>query len=100
MDGQHQNDTKALTPKTLLSSLECPVCLEYSVGLKIFVCGNCHPALKKCPTCEGPPAKTSNLGLEQLAGAVVVPCPSAENGCPLSLSGSDYTFHKSDCDLG
>jgi hypothetical protein len=77
------------------------------VGLKIFVCGNghsvcgnCHPALNKCPTCEGPPAKTRSLVLEQLAEAVVVQCPFADNGCPLSLSGSEYTLHKLDCDFG
>jgi hypothetical protein len=82
------------------------VCLEYSIGLKIFVCGNghsvcenCYPHISECPTCQGPPAKTRNLGLEQIAEAVVVQCPFAENGCPLSLSGSMYRLHKANCDF-
>jgi hypothetical protein len=107
MDRQLQNEAEALTPKMLLSILECPVCLEYSIGLKIFVCGNghsvcenCQPDLSECPTCQGPPAKTRNLGLEQLAENVVVECPFAENGCTSFLSSSDYQIHKTACDFG
>jgi hypothetical protein len=90
---------KSLTPTILLSSLERQVYLEYSVGLKIFVCGNwhsvcenCQPALSQCPTCQGPPARTRNLGLEQLAENVVVQCPFAEIGCIENEPepGSDY----------
>jgi hypothetical protein len=106
MDGQIQNEAKALTPNILLSSLECPVCLEYSLGLKIFVCGNGHSVcgncqfyLDECPTCQGPPAQTRNLALEQLAENVVVECPFVEDGCIQSVVGSEYKLHKSNCDF-
>jgi hypothetical protein len=106
MDGQLKNEARALTPKILLSSLECPVCLEYSIGIKIFVCGNghsvcgnCHKHLSQCPTCQGPPAKTRNLRLEEIAENVVVECPFAEVGCIQSVVGSHYKLHKSDCDF-
>jgi hypothetical protein len=103
MDGQLKK-IKSLTPTILLSSLERQVCLEYSVGLKIFVCGNghsvcenCKPAVSECPTYQGSPAKTRNLGLEQLAENVVVQCPFAETGCIEAVVGSEYKLHKSEC---
>jgi hypothetical protein len=106
MDREFQNEAKALTSKILLSSLECPVCLEYSIGLKIFVCRNghsvcenCNPALSQCPTGQGPPAKTRNRRLEEIAGNVVVQCPFAEIGCIESVVGNEYKLHESKCDF-
>jgi hypothetical protein len=107
MDKNIQNDTKGLTSKIILSPLECPVCWEYSIGIKIYVCGNghslcenCHPLVEVCPTCNGPLSRTRNYALEQIAEAVVVPCPFAENGCSESVTGSEYQLHKSTCDFG
>jgi hypothetical protein len=106
IDRQLPTEAKSLSPKILFSSLECPVCLEYSVGFKIYscrnghsVCENCQPYLCRCPTCQGPPAKTRNLGLENIAENVVVECPFAEAGCIQYVVGSEYNLHKSDCDL-
>jgi hypothetical protein len=96
-----------LTTVGILSPLKCPVCFEYSIGVSIYVCGNghsvcenCHFKLNKCPTCNGPPPKTRNLGLEELADAVVVSCPFAESGCTQSVIGSKYKQHKSSCSFG
>jgi primosomal protein N' len=106
MDGKLQTVTKALTPKNILSSLECPVCMEYSIGIKIFaclkghtVCGKCQPFLDKCPKCRGPPAQTRNLGLENIAESVVVQCPFAEAGCIQYIVGTEYNLHESKCDF-
>jgi hypothetical protein len=106
MERKLKNEPKALTPKVLLDPLECPVCFEYSMGLKIYVCGNghsvcenCHPALSECPICKGPPTGVRNYGLEQLAENVVVHCPFTENGCNESIVGSEYKLHKSVCDF-
>jgi hypothetical protein len=104
MDGLLKIDKKAFTS---IEPLKCPVCLEYSFGLKMFicrnghsVCENCQPALDTCPTCKGSPPQTRNLGLEQMAEGVVVPCPYEENGCIQSIKGREYKQHKSDCDFG
>jgi E3 ubiquitin-protein ligase SIAH1 len=100
-----KNDTKALTPKVLLAALECPVCLDYSFGLKIYNCGNghsvcenCHPHLSECPTCKGPPTVVRNYGLESIAENVVVECPFTGVGCKEIVAGGNYKVHKSECD--
>jgi len=60
------------------SILECPVCLDTMVQVRIYQCRNGHnvcercssnPALASCPQCREPyrNLKVRNLGLEQLA---------------------------------
>nr|CAD7204373.1 unnamed protein product [Timema douglasi] len=60
--------------KSLLSLLECPVCLEY-MQTPIqqclnghSLCSNCRPKLDKCPSCRRSLSTTSrNVALEQIA---------------------------------
>jgi hypothetical protein len=98
---------KPLTPPEILSSLECPVCLEYAIGIDLYVCSNghshcenCHPQLAECPVCKGQIQQTRNIGLQGIADAVVVKCPYSENGCSEHIEVKDYKEHISLCYFG
>jgi len=73
--------------ESLLSELECPVCMEYMVP-PITLCVNghnacdiCRPKIPYCPTCRHPFLTSTNLALEKLVREVKNPCSYQKYGC-------------------
>jgi hypothetical protein len=102
-----QTQSKILTSPEILSTLVCPVCSDYFIGLNIYVClnghsvcGNCHPGLAACPTCEGDILNRRNHSLEKTAASVNVKCPHSESGCLQVIVGREYRQHISLCRFG
>ena len=73
--------------QSLLSQLECPVCVEY-MKPPIMLCANghnicntCKQKLSHCPTCRQQFLNTRNVALEALATEVKYPCTYRDYGC-------------------
>lgn len=89
--------------RTILSLLECPVCL-YTMKPPIFqcqnghsICSECKPGLLKCPTCRGALIDTRNLLAEELAYKVIYPCKNTVRGCCEKVSLEDMKKHEIAC---
>jgi E3 ubiquitin-protein ligase SIAH1 len=66
--------------QSLLSQMECPVCMEY-MRPPIMLCENghnicniCRPKVRDCPTCRQQFLNTRNVALEKVAAEVIYPC--------------------------
>ncbi|XP_069689592.1 E3 ubiquitin-protein ligase sina-like isoform X2 [Periplaneta americana] len=88
--------------ESILSALECPVCMEYMVPPISLcenghsICDQCRPQLPLCPTCRRPfLSNTRNVALESIASGLDYPCRN--EGClevfPLAL----VTKHQAVC---
>jgi hypothetical protein len=102
-----QTQSKILTSPEILSTLVCPICSDYFIGINIYecikghsFCGNCHPGQAACPTCKGELLDRRNYSLEKTAATVVVECPHSESGCLQHIDGKDYRQHISQCSFG
>jgi len=89
--------------KSLLSHLECPVCLEY-LKPPILLCANghkicriCRQKVTKCPTCKDHFVDTRNLALEDLARQVIYPCKYRSYGCTDTFSHDNIVGHQAKC---
>jgi E3 ubiquitin-protein ligase SIAH1 len=89
--------------KSLLSQLECPVCMEYMVppiGMCLNgynICNICRPKVQHCPTCRCPFLFTRNLALETLAMYLKYPCTYRKYGCTEVLSHDVIRQHQDGC---
>ena len=89
--------------ESLLSRLECPVCLEYmrppiplcANGHK--VCRNCRPKVNRCPTCGDQFVDIRNLALEVLATQVMYPCKYRSHGCTETFNHDKIVGHQETC---
>ena len=73
--------------ESLLSELQCPVCMEYMVPPIILcvnghnICEICSSKITACPTCRDRILGTRGLSLEKLAREVNYPCSYQMLGC-------------------
>ena len=73
--------------ESLLSQLECPVCMEYMrppITLCVNghnICNICKQKLPHCPTCRQQFLNTRNVALEKVATELTYPCMYRKYGC-------------------
>ena len=73
--------------QSLLSQLECPVCIEYMMPPIILcvnghnICDICRPKIPHCPTCRQPFLNATNVALEKLAREMKYSCTYQKFGC-------------------
>jgi len=89
--------------QSLLSELECPVCIEYMVP-PIILCANghsicdiCRPKIPHCPTCRQQFLSTRNVALEKLARQVKHPCSYQKYGCEEVFVHDTVREHQQRC---
>lgn len=89
--------------QTLISLLECPVCLEYVMPpihqckRGHIVCSSCKPQLTQCPTCRSRFADVRSLVLEKIAEQLLYPCKNYTAGCQGKYKLQDKTDHEDNC---
>ena len=89
--------------QSLLSVLECPVCMEYMrPPIRMCVnghniCNICRPKLDVCPTCRKQFVSTRNVGLEKLAQEVKYPCTYRQFGCEEVFAHDKLVEHETRC---
>ena len=92
--------------QSLLSVLECPVCMEYMRPPIILcvnghnICNICRPKLDDCPTCRKRFLSTRNVGLEKLAQEVKYPCTYLKFGCNEVFAHNKLVEHQAACRYG
>ena len=96
-------DLGQVSVESVLSLLECPVCLDHitppirQCTKGHLLCLDCFPRLHHCPTCRGPMCEERNLAMEQVASLLRYPCRYYPMACreafPLSKKGQ----HEKDC---
>ena len=89
--------------QSLLTELECPVCLDYMVP-PITLCANghnicdiCMPKIPQCPTCRHQFLNVRNVALEKLARQVKYPCSYQKFGCEEVLVHDMVREHQHRC---
>ena len=104
-DGTSPEKTKA----TIMTSLECPVCLEVprvGTGLAIYGCRNghllcqgCVGKIQECPICREKEINCRNLFAERYIEAEFkdVPLKCKYLGCGVQLPMTDLTQHEKFC---
>jgi len=89
--------------QSLLSELECPVCMEYMVPPIILcvnghsVCDICMPKIPHCPSCRHQFLNTRNVALEKLARQVKYPCSYQKYGCEEVFVNDTVLEHQHRC---
>jgi hypothetical protein len=90
----------------LLKALQCPRCKMYMAPPISFcenghnICNSCKPKLNRCPDCQEPYLRGTNLTLETIARQVAYPCIYQKNGCQASLPVHLILDHQDDCPYG
>lgn len=86
---------------SILSMLECPVCLEH-MGPPIhqcrrghLVCNSCRAQLQTCPTCRSRFTDLRNLALERIAELLLFPCKNDQCGQSFQLGSKEV--HELNC---
>ncbi|KAG8233415.1 hypothetical protein J437_LFUL013409 [Ladona fulva] len=89
--------------QSLISLLECPVCLEYvfppinQCKRGHLVCANCKPQLNNCPSCRSRFTETRNLAMEKVAEKLYYPCRNHTSGCKGMYLLQDKREHEANC---
>ncbi|XP_046382465.1 E3 ubiquitin-protein ligase sina-like [Ischnura elegans] len=89
--------------QSLISLLECPVCLEYvfppinQCKRGHLVCSTCKPQLNNCPTCRSRFNETRNLAMEQVAEKLYFPCRNHASGCKGMYLLQNKREHEANC---
>jgi len=89
--------------QSLLSELECPVCMEYMrppVRMCVNghnICNICRPNLPHCPTCRKRFLSTRNVAVEKLAREVKYPCTYSQFGCKEVFAHDKLGEHQVKC---
>jgi E3 ubiquitin-protein ligase SIAH1 len=89
--------------QSLLSELECPVCMEYMVSPILMcvkghtICDICRPKIPECPTCRQKFSNTRNIPLEKLAREVKYPCSYQKLGCEEHFDHDTVREHQLRC---
>ena len=94
LQDEEKEDNELFTDESVLSVLECPVCMEYMLPPIAMcknghsICDQCKTQLPLCPTCRKPFLEnTRNVALESIASGLDYPCRN--EGCmeifPLKL---------------
>ncbi|XP_071441923.1 E3 ubiquitin-protein ligase sina-like [Hetaerina americana] len=106
-DGEQQKENGQLPNvdlnQSLISLLECPVCLEYvfppinQCKRGHLVCANCKPQLNTCPTCRSRFNETRNLAMEQVAEKLYFPCRNHASGCKGMYLLQNKREHEANC---
>lgn len=92
-----------VTTDSLLTLLECPVCLDHitppikQCSKGHLVCTDCFPRLPHCPTCRSAMSEERNLGMEQVARLLKFPCRYHPMGCTESYPLSQKEEHERNC---
>jgi E3 ubiquitin-protein ligase SIAH1 len=89
--------------QSLLTELECPVCLEY-IRPPIRLCENghkicniCRQKVNRCPSCRQEFLDIRNLALEDLARQVKYPCKYRSYGCTELFNHDTVGKHQKIC---
>nr|CAD7432580.1 unnamed protein product [Timema monikensis] len=98
-----RGDVRDDVRKSVLSSLECPVCMEY-IAPPITLCQNghnicscCRKKMFRCPVCEGQFLSVRNRALEDIAAAIEYPCRFSHLGCDEAYPMDRIGKHHSKC---
>uniref|UniRef100_A0A1B6M7B1 RING-type E3 ubiquitin transferase n=1 Tax=Graphocephala atropunctata TaxID=36148 RepID=A0A1B6M7B1_9HEMI len=89
--------------QTLVSLLECPVCLDhatppiYQCCKGHILCQNCHPRLTTCPICRSHLPGDRNSAMEKVAEKLMYPCKNTVTGCSMMLKLDDKQEHEEGC---
>ena len=92
--------------KVLLSDLECPVCMQYTVPpIKLCtnghnICSRCRQSVQCCPTCRAEFLQTRNVALENIVRRQKYPCVNKQRGCHDLLSIEHIAEHVAVCVYG
>ncbi len=104
-DGPAIASSGAPLPQSLLSVLECPVCMQV-YGDRVLVCvnghsicGGCMERLKdsRCPSCRVKMGEIRNRVVEQMVKTAVLPCVYREHGCGFTAAAEARKAHEAAC---
>jgi len=97
------DDLSRALDESVLSDLECPVCMEYMVPpIKLCtnghsICNICRQSVQCCPTCRASFTETRNVALENIARRVKYPCTNRQGGCLDVFSIEHIAEHQAVC---
>jgi len=97
--------TRALD-ESVLSELECPVCMDYMVPpIKLCInghniCTKCRQRVKFCPTCSASFSEIRSVALENIARIQKYPCANRQSGCLDLFSIEQIAIHNAVCVYG
>ena len=97
--------TRALD-ESVLSELECPVCMDYMVPpIKLCInghniCTKCRQRVKFCPTCSASFSEIRSVALENIARKQKYPCANRQSGCLDLFSIEQIAKHNAVCVYG
>jgi E3 ubiquitin-protein ligase SIAH1 len=100
------DDLLRVLNESVLSDLECPVCMEYMVPpIELCtnghnICSKCRESVQSCPTCRAKFTGIRNLALENIARKQKYPCANRQSGCLELFSIEHIAQHNDVCVYG
>jgi len=100
------DDLARALDESVLSDLECPVCMEYMVPpIQLCtnghnICSKCRERVQCCPTCRASFSEIRCVALENIARKQKYPCANRQSGCLDLFSIEQIAKHNAVCVYG